>query len=147
MKYLKLIMLFAILSIGLIYTYKSTCQTATEKGPGFEIQNQSQLNIMFRLFVKGKQVTDAKLAPGNIYQWVLDLNDPIAVEVYEPSTRTIQNKIKIDAQGKTKYLVWNPKKFNKPAHYFFPQGGRSDFRFFLEDNIDQADIKWVKAKG
>ena len=144
MKHLKLIMLFIMLGTGLIYTYKSTCQTATEKGPGFEIQNQSNLNIMFKLFIKGKQIVDTKLAPGNIWQWVIDLNDPIAIEVYEPSSRTIQNKIEIDAKGKTKYLVWNPKKFNKPARYFFPQGGRSDFRFFLEDNIDQADIKFIK---
>ena len=142
MKHLKLILLFVTFSIGLIYTHTSQGQ-AIQKGPGFEIQNQSQLNIMFRLFVKGKQVANAKLAPGNIYQWEIDLDDPLTIEVYEPRTKTIQNKVKINAKGKTKYLVWNPKKFNKPAHYFYPQG-EGDFRFFLENNVDQADIKWIK---
>lgn len=141
MKHAKLILLI-LLSIGLIYTYKSQGQTI-EKGPGFEIQNQSQLNIMFRFFIKNKQIADTKLAPGTIYQWVIDLNDPLTIEVYEPLTKTIQNRIKIDAPGKTKYLIWNPKKFNKPAHYFYPQG-ESDFRFLLENNVNQADIRWIK---
>jgi hypothetical protein len=142
MKHLKLIILFITFSLGLMCTYTSQGQTI-EKGPGFEIQNQSQLNIMFRLFSKDKKVVDAKIAPDNVYQWEINLNDPLTIEVYEPRTKTVQNRIKIDAKGKTKYLVWNPKKFNKPAQYFFPQGN-NDSKFFLENNVDQADIKWIK---
>lgn len=141
MKHAKLILVI-LLSMGLLYSYKSKSQSA-EKGPGFEIQNQSNLNIMLRLFSKDKKIVDAKVAPGTIYQWEIDVNDPLTIEVYEPQSKTIQNRVKIDAKGKTKYLIWNPKKYNKPALYFFPQGN-GDSKFFLENNVNQADIKWIK---
>lgn len=141
----------AILCTGLIYTYKSIAVETISQGPGFELRNQSQLNIAFRLFVKNKKVADAKLAPNNIYQWEINLDDPIAVEVYEPSSKNIFNKIEINAKGKTKYIAWDPKRYNKPARYFFPQK-RDDVlapdvpvsRFNLDNNVDQADIKRVR---
>jgi hypothetical protein len=124
---------------------------AKETGPGFELRNQSKLNIMFRLFIKGKKIIDTKLAPNNLYQWEIDLNDPLVIEVYEPLSKNILNKVIIDAKGKTKYIAWDPKRYNKPALYFFPQI-RDDLlaqdlpttRFNLDNNVEQTDIKWVR---
>ena len=122
------------------------------QGPGFELRNQSTLNIMFRLFVKNKKVADAELASNNIYQWEINLDDPIAVEVYEPRSKNILNKIEINTKGKTKYIAWDPKRYGKPARYFFPQK-RGDIlapnvpvsQFNLNNNVDQnIHIKQIR---
>jgi hypothetical protein len=144
MNYMYRSILIGILSLGCIYTYKSTClQEPVEKGPGFEIENKSPLNIAFRFFIKNKQISDTKLAPNHLFQWVIDLNDPLMIEIYEPLTHRIMHRFRIDAPGKTKYLAWDPRKFNKPARYMFPQG-QSDFRFFLDNNVNQAEIRYLK---
>ncbi len=151
MKHLKLIMLFVAICIGLAYTHKSINAASVSRGPGFELRNQSQLNIMFRLFVNNKKVADTELAPNSLYQWETNPNDLITVEVYEPFSKNILNKIRIDAKGKTKYIAWDPKRYNKPALYFFPQR-RSDIlapdvptsSFNLENNVEQKDIKRVR---
>lgn len=151
MKKLKLIISLIVVCTGLAYTYKSMCATTAEKGPGFELRNQSQLNIMFRLFVKDKQVTDQSLIAGDVFQWEINLNDPLTVEVYEPQSKNILNKVKIDTKGKTKYIAWNPKRYNKPAKYFYPQRAKgllspdiSISRFNLDNNVEQDDIKRVR---
>lgn len=151
MKHLKFIMLFAIIPLGLIYTYKSPAATKLLTGPGFELRNQSNLSIMFRLFIKGKKIADTELLPKHLYQWEINLDDPIIIEVYDPNSKNIFNKIEINTKGKTKYIVWDPRRYNQPARYFFPQK-RDEFLapgvpvspFNLENNIDQKDIRRVR---
>jgi len=130
------------------------CAAVGEKGPGFELRNQSQLNVMFRLFIKNKKIVDQALAPNNIFQWEINLIDPLTIEVYEPSSRNVLEKIQINAPGKTKYITWNPKKYKKPALYFFPQASGdilspevSVSRFNLDNNVHQIDIKRIRQKN
>lgn len=151
MKHTKLLIPIILIAIALIYSYEPVSATTTESGPGFELRNDSKLNITFRLFVKGKKVADTKLAPRDAYQWEIDADDPIMIEVYEPLTKNILDKVVIDAKGRTKYIAWDPKRYNKPALYFFPQK-RDDISaldvpvasFNLNNNVEQTDIKRVR---
>ena len=130
-------------------------------GPGFEIQNKGT-DIWVAVGLDGSFKEFFKLAKNARKSMEITGDEDILLGVYdkEPTVNprglvgsvfagsAPTYKYNINAQGKTKYLTWNPAKFNTAAKYFYPQTGKfggllgtSESGNSLEKNITQSDIK------
>jgi hypothetical protein len=146
---------------------------ATSEGPGFEILNKTDEPIWFTLLVNDKikslQPTQGRddVAAGGKCLMDIDLDKNITIAIYtsDPGTTKTQAftyfsgekvisptpqyvyTITESGKNKTKYLTWNPAKFNTRARYLYPQTGLflgllgvSSSRYLLDKNIKQEDI-------
>lgn len=140
-----------------------------KQGPGFEIQNKAEYPIWVAVVKNnilskfGKNNGRYLINAGDVL--ALDLADltadlKIAIYLQDPelvSYSSKQDAFSVDpnflyettegAQGKTKYLTWNPEKFNQPTKYLYPQTGRlagavkvSDSKYSLRNNIKSFEL-------
>lgn len=133
-------------------------------GPGFEIQNKGNA-IWVAVALDGSLKDFFKLAENGKKQLTITGDESILLGVYdkEPTINprgvagttflgsSPNYKYEINAQGKTKYLTYNPAKFNNEAKYFYPQTGTflgllgtSSSGHSLKKNITQSEIKMLK---
>ena len=118
-------------------------------GPGFQIQNKSnsQLSIIVST---GKKFAPYNIQPNKTETVKVFPEAPLEIQVYTSKQTNPDDVYTIDAKGKTKYLTWNPNKYNTEEKYLYPQTGTyggltgktATGGYSLSNNVTQANIKY-----
>jgi len=147
---------------------------AFKTGPGFELANKSKQTIWVSIVSNGRIKTNQrtfrcdKILPGE--RFTLDLKNfkedmlfgiyltnPLIVSFtkansFKPSPDFLYETTE-GAQGKTKYLTWNPAKHNKATQYLYPQTGKlaglaqgTRSGYSLKNNIKSFQINLLSMK-
>lgn len=153
MKLLKVstFIVIAVIALINIEAFAERTPKNSAVGPGFEILNKSKQTIQVTLYdqpgVKG--LIGADDIPANSKRSIqINIDKPLIIKIPQG---LMAHVYMINTKGKTKYLTWNPEKYQKPAQYLYPQTGpykgwtgKSESGFDLSKNVTQADIKYTK---
>ena len=116
-----------------------------KEGPGFQITNKTKTPIWATVISNGRIKSNQKIfgcdkiAPGEKFTLELkNLKENMLVGIYLNNPKVVNYSIENDAlvptpdylyettegaQGKTKYLTWNPEKHKMASKYLYPQTG------------------------
>lgn len=127
-----------------------------EFGPGFEVLNKSKNELFLTVKQSAKESQDFIVAPNSKKSIEISPSTSLFIEIKTELNGKFQTHlyyIDIKQKNKTKYLTWNPAKFNTPDKYLYPQTGpyagwtgKSESGYKLGNNVAQADIEYVRPK-